>query len=167
MTSNPFVVDPREPDLPARQGPPPLTTRPSTENPYPHQQLTQTAPAELQERLFRRAATLPGVTVGDSCVSVPGARAFHLDEALAGGPEAAFQCAREFAHLHPPGDGSLHLTLPPSVHADARAKGWGEPHPISGTMLLFGPRDEPELETVWQILLVSYRYALGDLGSEV
>jgi hypothetical protein len=161
-----FVVDPRNPSVPRRHGPPPVTTRPSPENPFPHQQLTQTAPAELQERLYRRAASLAGVTVRDSCVSVPGARAFHLDEEMALGPDAAFQCAREFAHLHPPGDGSLHLTLPAEVHGDVRAKGWGEPHPISGTMLLFGPRDEAELETVWQILLVSYRYAVGDLGPD-
>ncbi len=52
------------------------------------------------------------------------------------------------------------------MYDDARAKGWGEPHPVSGTMLLFGPRDELELETAWQILLVSYRYAVGDLGSD-
>lgn len=161
-----FVVDPRNPSLPRRPGPPPLTTRPSPENPFPHQQLTQTAPAELQERLFRRAASLAGVTARDSCVSVPGARAFHLEEEMALGPDAAFQCAREFAHLHPTGDGSLHLTLPALVHVDVRAKGWGEPHPISGTMLLFGPRDEAELETVWQILLASYRYAVGDLGPD-
>ena len=99
-------------------------------------------------------------------MSVPGARAFHLDEEMAQGPDAAFQCAREFAHLHPPGDGSMHLTLPAVVHRDVGAKSWGEPHPISGTMLLFGPRDESELETVWQVLLVSYRYALGDLGPD-
>ncbi len=161
-----LVVDPHNPDLPRREGPAPLTTRPSAENAFPHQQLTQTAPVELQERLLRRAVSLPGITVRDSCVSVPGARAFHLDEELARGPDAAFQCAREFAHLHPPGDGSMHLTLPAAVYANVKGAGWGDPHPISGTMLLFGPRDELELETVWQILLVSYRYALGDLGPE-
>lgn len=161
-----LVVDPRNPDVPLRQGPSPLTTRPSAENPFPHQQLTQTAPAELQERLLCRAASLPGVTVRESCVSVPGARAFHLDADMARGPDAAFQCAYEFAHLHPPGDGSMHLTLPVALHEDVGAKGWGEPHPISGTMLLFGPRDEAELETVWQVLVVSYRYAVGDLGPD-
>lgn len=161
-----MVVDPGSPDLPLRDGPSPLTTRPSADNPFPHQQLTQTAPTVLQERLLRRAASLPGVTVKESCVSVPGARAFHLDEDMAQGPEAAFQCAREFAHIHPPGDGSLHLTLPAAVHSDVRAKRWGEPHPISGTMLLFGPRDDAELETIWQVLLVSYRYAVGDLNPD-
>ena len=42
-----------------------------------------------------------------------------------------------------------------------QAAGWAT-HPISGTMLVFGPRDERELEIVWQIVLASYRFALGD-----
>ncbi len=86
----------------------------------------------------------------------------HLDEAVARGPAAAFQCGTEFAHLHPPGDGSLHLTLPPAVYDEVLAKDWGEPHPISGTMQLFGLRDGQELETVWQLVVVSYRYAVGE-----
>ena len=79
--------------------------------------------------------TLPGVSTGDSCVSVPGARAFILDPALAAGPAAAFQCETEFAHLHPPGDGSLHIALPPDLYQAVQAADWGDPHPISGTML--------------------------------
>lgn len=148
--------------LPDRTGPAPATTHPSIDHPHPHQQLNQNAPFELQEQLFDRARGLPGVTVADSLVSVPGARAFHLDEQLAAGPAAAFQRGTEFAHLHPSDDGSLHLTLPPKVYEAVLAAGWGEPHPISGTMMLFGPRDTDELETVWRILQASYRYATGD-----
>ena len=157
-----FVLQPGNPELEPRRGDPPLTTRPSRQQPFPHQQLTQTAPIGLQEELFARVQTLPGVSTGDSCVSVPGARAFILDPALAAGPAAAFQCATEFAHLHPPGDGSLHIALPPDLYQAVQAAGWGDPHPISGTMLVFGPRDERELEIVWQIVLASYRFALGD-----
>jgi phospholipase/carboxylesterase len=108
-----FVLQPGNPELEPRRGDPPLTTRPSRQQPFPHQQLTQTAPIGLQDELFARVLTLPGVSTGDSCVSVPGARAFILDPALAAGPAAAFQCETEFAHLHPPGDGSLHIALPP------------------------------------------------------
>ena len=144
-----------------RRGPRPETTHPTVDNPHPHEQLTQHAPVDLQEALLRRARELPGVTVADSCVSVPGARAFRLEATLAKGPEEAFQCDREFAHLHPAYDGSLHLTLPRALYRDILEKGWGEPHPISGTMLLFGPRDEQELEMVWGILLASYRFAVG------
>jgi hypothetical protein len=97
----------------------------------------------------------------DSLVSVPGALAFVLDEESAGGPAEAFQAGREFAHLHPQEDGSLHMTLPSEVAEEAYEKGWGEPHPRSGTPLIFGPRDDGELDVVWQLLRASYTYARG------
>ena len=147
--------------LPPRRGSRPETTRPTPERPTPHQQTSQNAPPELQEAVFERARALPGITVGDSCVSVPGARAFRLDPALARGPAEAFQCDQEFAHLHPVHDGSLHLTLPRAVYQAVLEQGWGEPHPISGTMLLFGPRDTDELDVIWRVLLASYQFATG------
>ena len=148
-------------ELPPRQGPRPETTQPSHTNPMPHKQTSQNAPIQLQEQLFERARGLPGVVVGHSLVSVPGARAFHLEEDRAGGPQEAFQAATEFAHLHPRHDGSLHLTLPPRLYREVLDKGWGEPHPVSGTMMVFGPRDAQELETVWRIVQASYAYATG------
>jgi hypothetical protein len=147
--------------LPRRAGEKPATTHPTRGNPHPHAQLDQRAPVLLQEQLFERAVTLPGVVVTRSCVSVPGARAFQLEEAFATGPPEAFQCEREFAHLHPPHDGSLHLTLPPPAYQEVLAQGWGEPHPISGTMMLFGPRDTDELEVTWRVLQASYAFATG------
>ena len=92
-------------------------------------------------------------------MSVPGARAFHLDEAHARGPLDAFQRDTEFAHLHPPYDGSLQLTLPRALFEKVLESGGGEPHPISGTMMVYGPRDTDELEVVWNILQASYRWA--------
>jgi Luciferase len=142
--------------MPKRQGPGPDVT-----GPQPHAQRSQNAPLELQEELIRRALDLPGVSLAESRVSVPGARAFVLDEASARGPSEAFQAAREFAHVHPPEDGSLHMTLPVDVAAAAYAAGWGEPHPISGTPLIFGPRDETELEVIWGLLRASYEHASG------
>lgn len=148
-------------DLPPRRGPHPETTRPSRERPGPHQQISQNAPPEWQEALFESVRALPGVVIRKSCVSVPGARAFHLDKAVARGPKGAFQCQREFAHLHPAHDGSLHVALPPEVYQAVQARGWGEPHPVSGTMMVFGPRDGAEVETVLRIVEASYRYATG------
>jgi hypothetical protein len=142
--------------LPARRGP-----RPQTVGPMPHSQVSDQAPRALQEALLRRALEFPGVSEAESLVSVPGARAFVLDEATAGGPPEAFQAGREFAHLHPEQDGSLHMTLPPEIAAEAYGRGWGEPHPISGTPLIYGPRDEQELEGVWLLLRASYEYAVG------
>ena len=52
--------------------------RPRTTPTNPHTQLEQNAPPHLQEKLFAIAQSLPGVVVGPSGVSVPGARAFHL-----------------------------------------------------------------------------------------
>jgi hypothetical protein len=142
--------------LPARTGPPPETI-----GPRPHAQVSQTAPPALHQALAARALELPGVTPADSLVSVPGALAFVLDEDRAGGPPEAFQAGREFAHLHPQEDGSLHMTLPPEIAREAFEKGWGEPHPYSGTPLIFGPRDEQELEVVWRLLRASYDFAMG------
>ncbi len=148
--------------LAARAGPKPETTHPTRENPSPHKQLTQNAPQALQDELFKRAEALASVRTGESLVSVPGARAFHLHREKAIGPGEAFQAATEFAHIHPSADGSLHMTLPPALYRDVIAKGWGEPHPISGTMLVFGPRDEQELETVWNLVRASYDYATNE-----
>lgn len=166
MTSAPFYVDLVAPRLAARHGERPLTTRPTPDLGHPHQQLTQTGPAQLGDELVARADALPGITLGDSCVSTPGARAFRLDPALARGPGRAFQCGTEFAHVHPPAEGSLHMTLPPLVHEAVLGAGWGEPHPISGTMLVYSPRNRRELEIVWQLVIASYRHALGEGDEE-
>jgi len=149
--------------LPERRGPRPRTTPTN-----PHQQLDQNAPIHLQEALFERARALPGVRVGPSRISVPGARAFILDEELAAGPPEAFLVDREFAHLHPPYDGSLHLMLPETTARLVVAKGWGELHPLARrgwlpptAIMVYGPRDEDELEVVWTILQASYAFARG------
>jgi hypothetical protein len=142
--------------IPQRAGPAPKVI-----GPRPHAQQSQNAPAHLQQALARRALELQGVSEAPSGVSVPGARAFVLAEEVAHGPAEAFQVGREFAHLHPPEDGSLHMTLPDDVAREAYANGWGEPHPVSGTPLIFGPRDEAELKVIWTLLRSSYEYAVG------
>jgi hypothetical protein len=147
----------RRDELPRRNGP-----RPQTIGPRPHAQVSQQSPPELHRQLAARAVELPGVKPAGSLVSVPGALAFVLDEDSAGGPPEAFQAGREFAHLHPQEDGSLHMTLPREIADEAYEKGWGEPHPYSGTPLIFGPRDEEELEVVWRLLRSSYEFARGD-----
>ena len=152
--------------LPERPGPFPLT---STNT--PHEQLTQQAPPELQEQLFERLAKLPGVGTRDSAISVPGARAFVVRKP--GGPEDAFLVPQvgEFAHIHPPYDGSLHLALPPALAADALAKGWSVAHPLAGLrvtpgmVMVFGPRNEAELEVVAAIVATSHAWATGAFES--
>jgi hypothetical protein len=141
--------------------------RPSTTPTNPHTQLTQNAPPHLQERVFEVASSLPGVVVGPSGVSVPGARAFHLP-ASARDPRDAFMVGREFAHLHPASDGSLHLVLAPEVVDGVIENGWAERHPLAGRyglpaniVMVYGPRDEEELRVVADIVRASHAFAAG------
>jgi uncharacterized protein (TIGR00369 family) len=161
MTTFSNSSDPDRWTVPVRRGPRPKTTRPTREQPGPHQQLSDISPRELQEELLRRVRTLSDVEVGWSAISVPYARGFHLKPQAAKGPAEAFQRGSEFGHLHPEHDGSLHLNLPPALYGEVLRASWGEPHPISGTMLVFGPRDEGELEVVWRLVCASYNWATG------
>ncbi|MEV0479771.1 hypothetical protein AB0I69_03990 [Streptomyces sp. NPDC050508] len=151
-------------DLPDRAGP-----RPRVSVTIPQQQLTDNSPPELQEKLFTRLSALVGVDTGQSVISVPGARGFMLTQASTTGPEQAFLVprAREFAHLHPGQDGSLHVALPVGLAADAIRHGWAVAHPLAGIrlapgmVLLYGPRDEHELDIVTAIVITSHAWAAG------
>lgn len=109
---------------------------------------------------------MPGVRVGESHVSVLGARAFHLDGATNEKADA-FMVEHEFAHLHPPSDGSLHAAVPPEHVELAISNGWAERHPLAGyglpmnIVMIYGPRDVIELATVLELLDLTYRYASG------
>jgi phospholipase/carboxylesterase len=149
--------------LPERKGP-----RPSVSSTIPQEQRSDTAPNELQERLYTRIAALPGVTSRQSAISVPGARGFMLDPPRLG-PDDAFlvPAVGEFAHLHPGYDGSLHVALPPVLASDLIAKGWGVAHPLAGVrltpgmLMLFGPRDADELEVVTGVVAAGHAWATG------
>ncbi|MGB3633227.1 MAG: luciferase family protein, partial [Rubrobacteraceae bacterium] len=147
--------------LPERSG-----ERPRTSDRMPHEQLSLNAPPELQERLRERVLAMPEVVSGASGVSVPGARAFFLDHQNSDAPK---MMSGEFAHIHPPYDGSLHAMLPRDVAEKVVEKGWGELHPYSrggrdswANVLIFGPRDEAELETVYRIVRASHDYVQGN-----
>jgi phospholipase/carboxylesterase len=73
---------------------------------------------------------------------------------------------REFAHIHPLPEGSMHLALPPHLVEDAIAKGWAEQHPVARMgmiprtiVMLYGPRDGEELEIVWSLVQASHEFA--------
>ena len=75
---------------------------------------------------------------------------------------------REFAHLHPPYDGSLHAALPADLARLAVERGWAEPHPIAKLglipptiVMIYGPRTEAELEVVADLVDASRRFAAG------
>ena len=148
--------------LPSRAG-----DRPRTTPTNPHTQLDQ-QPADLQwvEELARRAFALPGVLQEPSRISVPGARALVLAPDEPAGPPEAFLIGREFAHLHPAPDHSLHAMLPLDTVAAAVAAGWAEPHPVAlrglippTAVMLYAPRDEAELDVVEALLRASHAFA--------
>lgn len=148
--------------------PPRAGARPDVTWQIPQTQVSDTAPVELQERLFTRIAALEGISTGPSAISVPGARGFFVP-VPASAPADAYlvPSAGEFAHVHPDPDGSLHLALSLPLAREAIEKGWAQAHPFAsvrltpGMVLLYGPRDEAELEVVGSIVEASYRVATG------
>lgn len=156
--------DPRREWLPQRLG-----NRPRATPDDPHRQLTQIAPPELQEEVVARGRKMPGTYVCPSLISLPGSRAFMLDNSTPTPASPVFMVAREFAHIHPPVDGSLHMVLPPHIVRQVVERGWGEQHPVAKmglipptTMMVYGPRDAGELEVVLSLLSASWSYARGE-----
>ena len=149
--------------LPRRAGP-----QPRTHKGKPHQQLDQQPADEaIRTRLTERVFGLVGVAEAPSAISVPGARALVLLHPP-GGPPQAFLVGREFAHLHPSPDQSLHLTLPGERAGEAIASGWAEFHPLVAAgrlpptvVMVYAPRDEAELEIVAGLVQESYHFARG------
>ena len=148
--------------LPVRTAP-----RPTTTPTNPHTQLDQqpTDPT-LSSRLAERVFALSGVRERESGISVPGARALWLDDSLPAGPPHAFLIGREFAHLHPGADHSLHAMLPPDLAEEAVRAGWAEQHPVArrglfpaNAVMLYAPRDDEELDVVTALIEASYSFA--------
>jgi hypothetical protein len=149
-------------ELPARAG-----DRPRTTPTNPHTQLDQqpSDPALVAE-LARRIFALPGVQEQPSRVSVPGARALVLAPGEPAGPAEAFMVGREFAHLHPAPDHSLHAALPLDLAQRAVDQGWAEVHPVARmglipptAVILYAPRDESELAVVESLVRASHAFA--------
>ena len=153
--------------MPSSPLPPRAGARPRTTPTNPHTQLDQqpTDP-RLAEELARRAFALPGVVEEPSGISVPGARALVLAPNEPVGPPEAFLIGREFAHVHPDPDHSLHAMLPIETVNEAVAAGWAEPHPVAlrglippNAVMLYAPRDEDELEVIERLVGASHAFA--------
>jgi len=149
--------------LPKRSG-----SRPRTTPTNPHTQLEQNPQPEMVEELAQGVFALPGVEERPSAISVPGARALWLREDVPAGAQEAFMIGREFAHIHPMPDGSLHAALPPEVAQEAIVKGWAEQHPMArmgyipqNVVMIYAPRDAQEIEVVAGLVVEAYRYASG------
>jgi hypothetical protein len=147
--------------------PPRAGRRPRTTPTNPHTQLDQqpTEPS-LVEELARRVFALPGVVERPSRISVPGARALTLAEGEPAGPPEAFMIEREFAHLHPTPDHSLHAMLPLDIAEAAIDAGWAETHPVARmglipptAVMLYAPRDGRELDVIETLVVTSHSFA--------
>jgi hypothetical protein len=150
--------------LPVRRGP-----RPQTTPTNPHTQLDQQPEdRRIRDELAGRLFALEGVDERPSAISVPGARALWLDDALAAGPPEAFLVGREFAHLHPGADQSLHAMLPLDLVREATDAGWVELHPVARmglvpetAVMIYAPRDDEERGVVERLVRASYDFARG------
>jgi hypothetical protein len=153
--------------MPSSSLPPRVGARPRTTPTNPHTQLDQQpTDSRLVEELARRAFALPGVVEEPSGISVPGARALVLATSEPAGPPEAFLIGREFAHIHPDPDHSLHAMLPTETVTEAVAAGWAEPHPValrglipSTAVMLYAPRDDEELDVIERLVGASHAFA--------
>jgi phospholipase/carboxylesterase len=142
------------------------TPRPETTNGVPHIQIGIEPVPELSAELLRRVAEFPGVTLGATRISLPGATGFQLDDNLALAQPNAIVGGREFAHVHP--DGSLHASLHPDTARAAVKAGWAIMHPWAnqragweGFVMIYTPVNEAELEIVFQLVQSSYKFVTG------
>ncbi len=129
---------------------------------------TSTTP-EVYELLLGKAFDFPHAERRPSAISVPGAQALWLAEEVASARPEAFLIGREFAHVHPRYDGSMHMMLPPEAVDEVLAKGWREPHPMARrglipptAVMVYAPRDAAEVEAILHMIGVSYRFACGE-----
>ncbi len=150
--------------LPTRSG-----DKPKTNYALPHEQLDQNPPSEIYQALKDRAFDFPFVERRPSIISVAGAEALWLQEEGGHGCAEAFMRGNEFAHVHPPYDGSMHMMLPEDLVSEVLEQGWGESHPLVPTgqapqtlVMIFGPRNKMDLEVIMSLIGESYRFARGD-----
>jgi len=147
--------------LPLRQTPIPQTT-----NGVPHMQIGIDVVPELSEALLQQVAQLPGVSLGETRISMPGVVGFQFDDGVPLARPDVIVGGREFAHLH--ADGSLHASLDPALARAAIDAGWAVAHPWAaqregweGFVMIFTPTTESELEVVAQLVESSYNFVTG------
>ena len=161
LSSAAMVASASELNLPLRGAP-----RPDTTNGVPHVQIGVDVVPALSEELLRRVAKFPGVMLGETRVSLPGAIGFQLEDDMPLAHPEVIVRGREFAHVHP--DGSLHASLHPDTARAAVEAGWATPHPWSdqragweGFVMIYTPSTAAELDVVFQLVQSSYAYVTG------
>lgn len=147
--------------LPERTSP-----RPQTTSTVPHVQIGVRSVPEIDAALLRQVASLHGVEIRPTVISLPGAKGFWLNERVELARPKAILGGREFAHVHP--DGSLHASLTPERAREAVEAGWAVLHPWAdqragweGFVMLYTPQSMEELAVVFQLVVDSYNFVTG------
>ncbi|GMA25490.1 hypothetical protein GCM10025864_32490 [Luteimicrobium album] len=141
--------------------------RPRTSDDGPHRQLDQRATPALWGELVARVFALDGVVEGHSQVSPASSRAVFLtDQRDERAPETSLAPGMrlEPVHLHGVDDTSVHLTLPSERGTELVGLGWAEPHQYAEfdtEFMVYGPRDEAELDDVLSVIAESLAFARG------
>lgn len=143
------------------------TPRPETTNNVPHIQIGVQVNQKIYTELLKRVEKLPGVKLGQTRVSLPGAIGFQLEKDMPLARPDVIVGGREFAHIHP--DGSLHASLDPAIAIQAIESGWAVAHPWSqlrdgweGFVMIYTPLSSIELEVVYDLIESSYSYVTGN-----
>jgi Family of unknown function (DUF5519) len=148
--------------LPSRKGTPPRMTPTN-----PQEQLEQFPDDwDVIEKLAAYAFSLARVVERPTHIAPPGSRALTFNREDASHDRNAFMVDLEFAHIHNPPAGSMHLTLPAEIRDAAIAKGWALRHPLAirnivspDVTFVFAPRNDEELEWAKILLDASHFYA--------
>ena len=129
----------------------------------------------MVKRVFDNKATLfPGSTGPKrSLVSLPDSLALFLDEDTST-PCKNPMVGKEWGHLHGISDGSMHIGMSEADASTVIKSGWGERHLLAGKtmgdmkipeglIMVYGPRNDEEIEVVVEILKASYKWSRGDI----
>ena len=147
-------------ELPKRSG-----SRPETTMDVPHIQIGVKLVPEVNEELFQRVYSLPGIENRPSVIG--GWRGLWLTEEVTVFEHDALIGGREFAHIHI--DGSLHIFLEPSRSHEAVETCWAiyhpyalqHPNPWRGFVMLYTPQSIEELNVTFQLIVDGYNYVTG------
>ena len=148
--------------LPWRSGPQPHMT-PSN----PQEQLEQ-FPADWSviENLTSYAFSLANVVERPTQIAPPGSRALTFDALNATDNPDSFMVGLEFAYIHNPPIGSMHLTLPKKIRDLEIDKGWALRHPLAArgvvspdVTFVFAPRSQDELMWAQGLLAAAHVFA--------
>jgi len=147
-------------ELPQRPG-----SRPETTMDVPHVQIGVEPVPNINDELFRRVYSIPGIENRRSVVS-PWQGLWLNEELTVFVPEAIIG-GREFAHIH--ADGSLHIFLEHDRALEAVKTGWAVSHPFAvqrldgwdGFVMLYTPQSFSELDVTFQLIVDGYNYVTG------